>query len=47
MAANRGDHKGYLNIGLMYQQGKYVQQDLEEAMSYFIKAAQLNNQDAK
>src|SRR5262245_57552932 len=38
--AQRGDHKAQLRLGVAYQKGEFVKQDLSQAFKWFLMAAQ-------
>ncbi len=46
-AAQQGQSKGWLNMGLMCQQGKHVPENQEAALEHFRKAAALDNPEAQ
>jgi TPR repeat protein len=45
--ANAGDAKACFNLGLMYHDGDGVQQNIEEAVNWYKKSAQLNYKEAQ
>jgi uncharacterized protein len=45
--ANAGDAKACFNLGLMYHDGDGVTQNMEEAVNWYKKSAQLNYKDAQ
>ena len=46
-AAVQGDKNAQFNLGLMYEQGKGVAQDQEEAVKWFRQAAEQGNMMAQ
>jgi uncharacterized protein len=39
-AASEGSSKALYNLAILYENGKGVKQDLEKAVSYYLKAAE-------
>jgi len=47
MAANQDDVYALLRLGQLYEEGRYIPQNQQEAVHFYRRAAELGNDEAR